>query len=190
MYHTFLQGDSLLLQGDSLYTVIFRELANNIDYSCIVKNQKRYNKWAIFNNLEVISQVILLNILRHSMCEVSIRSTDKCQGSNNLLNVMCTPHSYEFWVNVQFITVKNSTLTQNFRIFNRSTLASFNNTVHIHEGCGMLLWHSYIFLIYFFKSQSGNRAPMISTARQNPICHQEFMQSTYIMYTYMPYYYH
>ena len=31
------------------------------------------------------------------------------------------------------------TWTQNFRFFNRSTLASFNYTVHIHEGCGMLL---------------------------------------------------
>ena len=58
-------------------------------------------------------------------------------------------------------SVINSTLTLNFRILNRSTLASFNDTVHIHEGCGMLLWHSYIFLIYFKKSQSGNRAPMI-----------------------------
>ena len=40
-------------------------------------------------------------------------------------------------------------MTQNFRIFNRSTIASFYNTVIIHEGCGMLLLHSYIFLIYF-----------------------------------------
>ena len=79
------------------------------------------------------------------MCEVSIRSTDKCQGSNNLLNVMCTQHSYEFWVNVQFITVKNSTLTQNFRIFNHFTLASFDNTVHIHVCCGLLLGHSYFY---------------------------------------------
>ena len=44
----------------------------------------------------------------------------------------------------------NSTLTQNFRIFNLSTLASFNDTVHIHEGCDMLLWHSYVFLIYYY----------------------------------------
>ena len=47
----------------------------------------------------------------------------------------------KFWVQVLLITVIISTWTQNFPIFNRSTLASFNNTVHIHvhEGCGMLL---------------------------------------------------
>ena len=28
-----------------------------------------------------------------------------------------------------------------------STLASFDITVQSYEGCGMLLWHTYIFLI-------------------------------------------
>ena len=54
--------------------------------------------------------------------------------------------------------------------YNRTTLASFNDSVHIHEGCDMLLWHSYIFLIYFKKSQSGNRAPMIHTASWRMFC--------------------
>ena len=72
---------------------------------------------------------------------------------------MCNPHSYEFWVNVQFITVKNSTLTQNFRNFNHFTLASFDNTVHIHECCGLLLEHSYFYDL-IKKNLSGNQAPM------------------------------
>ena len=40
---TFLQGDSLLLQGGGLLTVIFRESANNIDLLLHIhtKNQKR-----------------------------------------------------------------------------------------------------------------------------------------------------
>ena len=61
--------------------------------------------------------------------------------------------------NVQFITVKNSTLTQNFRNFNHFTLASFDNTVHIHECCCLLLEHSYFYDL-IKKNLSGNQAPM------------------------------
>ena len=50
-------------------------------------------------------------------------------------------------------SVFNSTLTQNFRIFNRSTLASFDNAVHIR----VTMTHIFSNL-FFFKSQSGNRA--------------------------------
>ena len=48
----------------------------------------------------------------------------------------------------------NSIWTQTFRICNRWTLASFKNTVHINEVCDIFIWHSYIFLIHFFKNRN------------------------------------